>query len=81
MTKYITSDPNIMGGSPVIRGTRVPIEVILFRLKEGYSVEELHKHYPWVDSKTFAGAIDEIIQLVKTTYSHAEKVLQAQIAA
>lgn len=74
MTNYITSDPNIMGGSPVIRGTRVPIEVILYCLKEGYSVEELHKHYPWVDSKTFAGAIDEIIQLVKTSY-HAETVL------
>ena len=36
-----------MGGSPVIRGTRVPIEVILYRLKEGYSIEELHKHYPF----------------------------------
>ena len=63
-----------MGGSPVIRGTRVPIEVILHRLKEGYSVVELHKHYPWVDQKTFAGAIDEVIQFVKTTF-HAEKVL------
>ena len=56
-----------MGGTPVIRGTRVPIEVLLHRLKEGYSVAELHKHYPWVDQKTFAGAIDEIIQLVIAT--------------
>jgi uncharacterized protein (DUF433 family) len=58
----------------VIRGTRTPVEVILHRLKEGYSVEELHNHYPWIDQKTFAGAIDEIIQLVNTTF-HAEKVL------
>jgi uncharacterized protein (DUF433 family) len=74
MSKYITTDPNIMGGAPVIRGTRVPIEVILHRLKEGYSVAELYKHYPWVDQKTFAGAIDEIIQLVNTTF-HAKEVL------
>ena len=63
-----------MGGAPVIRGTRVPIEVILYRLKEGYSIEEIHTHYPWVDIKTLEGAIEEIIQLVKTTF-HAEKVL------
>ncbi len=67
ISKYITTDPNIMGGAPVIRGTRVPIEVLLYCLKERYTLEELHKHYPWVYQKTFARAIDEIIQLVNTT--------------
>ncbi len=41
MSKYIISDPDIMGGAPVIKGTRIPLEVILYRLKEGYSVEEI----------------------------------------
>ena len=67
MSNYITTDPDIMGGAPVIRGTRVPVEVILYRLREGYSVEELHKYYPWVDQKTFVGAIGEIIKFVNTT--------------
>jgi uncharacterized protein (DUF433 family) len=67
MNKYIVSDPNIMGGAPVIKGTRIPIEVILHRLKEGNSVAAIHKMYAWVDMKTLTGAIDEAIHTVTTT--------------
>jgi uncharacterized protein (DUF433 family) len=62
MRKYIVSDPHIMGGAPVIKGTRIPIEVILHRLKEGNTLEAIHKMYAWVDMKTLAGAVDEAIQ-------------------
>jgi len=73
MAKYITSTADIMGGAPVIKGTRIPIEVILYRLKEGYPIEVIHDFYPWVDIKTLEEAIDEAIQLVNTTF-HAEKI-------
>jgi uncharacterized protein (DUF433 family) len=33
--KRITMDPEIMGGKPVIRGTRVPVEFILRKLEAG----------------------------------------------
>jgi len=72
--KYITATPDILGGAPVIKGTRIPIEVILHRLKEGYPIEALHAMYEWVDIKTLEGAIDEVIHLVNTTF-HAEKAL------
>jgi uncharacterized protein (DUF433 family) len=71
--KYITSTPDILGGAPVIRGTRIPIEVILYRLKDGYTLKEIQKMYNWVDWKTLEGAIDEAIHLVSTPF-HAEKV-------
>jgi len=67
MRKYISSDPNIMGGAPVIKGTRIPIEVILHRLKEGNSIEKVHQMYSWVDLKTLTGAVEEAIQTVTTT--------------
>jgi uncharacterized protein (DUF433 family) len=67
MRKYISSDPNIMGGAPVITGTRIPIEVILHRLKEGNSIEKVHQMYSWVDLKTLTGAVEEAIQTVTTT--------------
>jgi len=62
-----------MGGAPVIQGTRIPIEVILYRLKEGHTLEQLHTLYPWVDRTILERAIDEAIQLVSTPF-HAEKV-------
>ena len=74
MNKYIISDPNIMGGAPVIKGTRIPIEVILHRLKEGNSIAAIHEMYSWVDIQTLTGAVEEAIQTVTTTL-HAKTVL------
>ncbi len=62
-----------MGGAPVITGTRIPLEVILYRLKEGYSIEAIHQMYPRVERNTLAGAIDEAIHRITQTF-HAEKV-------
>jgi uncharacterized protein (DUF433 family) len=67
MGKYITSTPDIMGGAPVITETRIPIEVILYRLKEGYPLEAIHDMYNWVDIKTLEGAVDEAIHTISTT--------------
>jgi uncharacterized protein (DUF433 family) len=77
--KYITSNPNIMGGAPVITGTRIPIEVILYRLKEGNSLDMIQKMYSWVNKNVLAGAIDEAIQTIATNL-HDKKVLQTQVA-
>ncbi len=76
-SKYITSDPQIMGGAPVIKGTRTPIEVILYRLKEGNSIETIHEMYPWIDEQTLSAALEEVIHTVTTTL-HAKKVSQTQ---
>ena len=80
MSTYIVSDPQIMGGEPVVRGTRTPIEVILYRLKEGNSIEAIHEMYPWIDVPTLAGAIEEAIRTVTTTL-HAKTVSQTQTAS
>ena len=42
----ITSDPDIMLGKPVIKGTRITVELILKKLAEGMTIEELLEAYP-----------------------------------
>jgi uncharacterized protein (DUF433 family) len=74
MSKYIISDPDILGGTPVIKGTRVPIGRILFLLKDGYTLEAIHEDYPHIDIKTLSAAIDEAIEALNTKL-HAKKVL------
>jgi len=71
---YITSNPDILGGTPVIRGTRVPIGRILFLLKDGYTLDAIHEDYPHIDLKTLSGAVDEAIEAVNTRL-HAKTVL------
>ena len=45
-TDRINIDPAIMMGKPVIRGTRITVELILRKLVEGASDTELLEHYP-----------------------------------
>lgn len=58
--KYITSNPKIMSGDPVIVGTRIPISRILHLLKTGYDIGEIQKQYSWVDIKTLQEVIEEL---------------------
>jgi uncharacterized protein (DUF433 family) len=39
-------NPEIMGGKPVIRGTRVPIEIVLRKLGAGMSPEAIVRDHP-----------------------------------
>ena len=39
-------NPKIMGGKPVIRGTRVPIELILRKLGAGLSTQDIVTDHP-----------------------------------
>lgn len=72
--KYIISNPEILGGMPVISGTRIPIGQILFLLKEGFTIEAIHEEYPHVDIKTLSSAIDESIGLIN---KNGSQILQA----
>ena len=42
----IVSDPNMLGGQPCIRGTRIPIAVIVDSLAEGLTPSEIADHFP-----------------------------------
>ena len=48
--QHIASNPQIMFGKPVIKGTRIPVDLILEKLSLGETVEQLLKAYPHLDS-------------------------------
>jgi uncharacterized protein (DUF433 family) len=74
---YISSDPSIMRGALVIAGTRVPMERILYMVSEGFSIDEIHNHYPWVSKKIFKNAIAELATRIDIRINE-ETVLQTQ---
>lgn len=43
---YIESDPAILGGKPVIRGTRLSVELIVGWLDQGWTGEMVVEAYP-----------------------------------
>jgi len=56
----IVSEPGIMLGKPVIRGTRVPVELLVRKLGEGASVEEMLDAYPNLQPEDILVALKEV---------------------
>ena len=67
MKHYITTDPKIMSGQPCIVGTRIPVSLVLIRLKQGYTLKEIQEMHPHVPLKTFEGALTEVAEQVRHT--------------
>ena len=44
----ISRDPEVMGGTPVFAGTRVPVQALLDEIIAGNSIEEFAEGYPRV---------------------------------
>ena len=44
--KYIERNPDVMLGKPVIKGTRITVELIMRKLADGYNVPDLLESYP-----------------------------------
>ncbi len=53
----IQMNPRIMIGKPVIRGTRIPVELILRKLGEGATGAQLLDSYPQLTSEDVRAAI------------------------
>ena len=56
-TDRIEINPRILGGKPVIRGTRVPVELVLRKLAEGASEELLLDAYPTLTKEDIKAAL------------------------
>lgn len=46
--EIINIDPEILGGTPVFKGTRVPIESLFLHLQKGISIDEFLEDFPTV---------------------------------
>ena len=65
MFKRIETDPKILGGKPVIKGTRISVEFILELLSSGMSTEEVVKEYPHLSKEDILTAIHYATNIVK----------------
>ncbi|MXZ80072.1 MAG: DUF433 domain-containing protein [Gammaproteobacteria bacterium] len=54
--RYITSDESILGGTPVIVGTRLTVYAILGQLQDGDSIDDLVEDYPDIPRQAFEAA-------------------------
>ena len=67
-TPIIHSDPDILGGTPVFMGTRVPMKTLLDYLEAGDSLNEFLDHFPSVRREQ-AISVLELAKEMLTAYA------------
>ena len=71
VTDRIEINPKVMLGKPVIRGTRIPVELILRKLSEGASETDLLDAYP----RLTRGDIQAAMGYAADTLAHEETLI------
>ena len=54
----ITSDPQIMVGKPIIRGTRITVELILRKIAAGQTIDQILADYPHLTREGIVAALE-----------------------
>ena len=57
LLKRIVVNPKIMLGKPVIKGTRLPVEIIIEKVAYGATTEDLRKDYPFLKEDDIRAAL------------------------
>ena len=71
---YIISDAEVLSDKPVIKGTRLTVELILQRLSEGASVADLTQAYPSLTQEAIWAVLayaSDVVSSQRTTGSKA----------
>ena len=55
---HIVSSPDVIRGKPRIKGTRIPVSLILGHLAAGDSVEKIIQEYPDLKKEQIAACLD-----------------------
>ena len=77
LTERIEVNPRVMLGKPVIRGTRIPVELILRKLSEGASEADLFDAYPRLTREDIHAAI----RFAADTLAHEEVLFIGRASA
>ncbi|MGB9070345.1 MAG: DUF433 domain-containing protein [Candidatus Acidiferrales bacterium] len=64
LVNVIVRNPDILGGTPVFRGTRVPIQTLFDYLEGGESLEAFLEGFPTVTRESAVTALEEARDLL-----------------
>jgi len=62
--KHIERNPEVMLGKPIIKGTRITVELVMRKLANGYSTEELLESYPHLKREQIIAALEYAADMI-----------------
>ncbi len=63
MQEVITRDPEVMHGTPVFRGTRVPVQTLFDYIENGDSLDEFLEGFPTISRELAVQVLEECKEL------------------
>ncbi len=75
----IVSNPEILGGKPVVAGTRISVELIMNFLSAGMSMGDILKEYPELKKSEVVAAIVYATKLVSQTRIGSTKGMRTSL--
>ena len=57
LLERIVVNPKVMGGKPIVKGTRITVEQVLKMLSQGLTTEEILKDYPHLSKDDVAAVL------------------------
>ena len=65
LLERVEVDPNKLGGKPVIRGTRIPVSLVVELVASGMGTEEIIREYPELTEEDIRAALLYAAKLVE----------------
>ena len=62
--EQIERNPEIMMGKPIIKGTRITVELIMRKLAEGYDIDDILKSYPHLGKEQIFATLEYAADLI-----------------
>lgn len=66
---YIERNPEVLTGKPVIKGTRISVELIMRKLAGGYTFEKILEAYPHLNREQLAAACEYAADVISNEES------------
>ena len=54
----IVRDPKVMLGKPIIKGTRITVELVVRKIADGFSIQDILAAYPHLNREQVVAALD-----------------------
>lgn len=57
-------DPKVMLGKPIIKGTRITVELVIRKIADGFSIQDILEAYPHLNREQVAAALDFAARMI-----------------
>ena len=65
LNERIVINPAIMTGKPIIRGTRIPVDLIVKLIAQGMTMQEILDDYPQLTKNDIRAALEYVAEIIR----------------